>query len=194
MDAAMSEVARPAPQGTDLFGDYSPAVTVAAAVILVLAISVIDQLTGYDLRIDILQLVPIAMVTWAVGRKSGLALSAVAVALWFVNFRGAHHYSTNLYFYWDAVVLTITLVTVVLLIAKLRDVLRGHELSISALEKLDAPAYVVDPQQQEVLIGNRQFRAEFAGRGADDLAQYPAHEARFMLADGRSALLRILTR
>jgi len=36
------QVARPAPEGADFFGDYSPAVTVAAALILVLAISVID--------------------------------------------------------------------------------------------------------------------------------------------------------
>ena len=187
------QVARPAPEGSDLFGDYSPAVTCAAAVILVLAISVIDRLTGYDLQISILQLVPIAMVTWAVGRAMGLALSAAALALWITIFRGAHHYSSSLYFYWDAVVLLITFVTVVLLIAKLRDVLRGHELSLSVLEKLDAPAYVVDLQKQEVLLGNREFRAAFEGRAAEELGRYPANEARFMLADGRPAMLRILT-
>jgi len=189
----MTDVASPAPQGTDLFGDYSPAVTVAAAVILVLAISVIDQLTGYDLRVDILQLVPIAMVTWALGRKWGLALCAAAVALWFMNFRGAHHYSTNLYFYWDAVVLLITLVTVVLLIGKLREALRGHELSLTVLEELDAPAYVVDADRQEVLVANRAFRAQFGSRSAEELAGQPAHEARFRLANGRQVLLRILT-
>jgi hypothetical protein len=193
MDAAMSEVARPAPQGTDLFGDYSPAVTVAAAVILVLAISVIDRLTGYDLQISILQLIPIAMVTWSVGRNPGLALSAAAIALWITIFRGEHHYSTALYFYWDAIVLLITYVTVVLLTAKLREVQRGHELSISVLEKLDAPAYVIDLQTQELLVGNREFRAAFENRSAEELARYPANESRFMLADGRPALLRILT-
>jgi len=189
----MGEVAQPAPQGTDLFGDYSPAVTVAAAVILVLAISVIDKLTGYDLQISIVQLLPIAMVTWAVGRTWGLALSAAAIALWITIFRGAHHYSSPIYFYWDAVGLLITFVTVVLLIGKLRDVLRGHELSISVLEKLDAPAYVVDLQGQAVLVGNREFRTAFEGRSAEELGRYPAHESRFKLADGRSAMLRILT-
>ena len=189
----MSEVARPAPQETDFFGDYSPAVTVAAAVILVLAISVIDRLTGYDLQVSILQLIPIAMVTWAVGRTWGLALSGAAIALWITIFRGAHHYSTSLYFYWDAVVLLVTFVTVVVLIAKLRDVLRGHELAISVLEKLDAPAYVLDLQNEEILVGNREFRAAFEGRSAGDLARHPAHESRFKLADGRPAMLRILT-
>ena len=187
------QVARPAPEGADLFGDYSPAVTCAAAVILVLAISVIDRLTGYDLQISILQLVPIAMVTWALGRNWGLGLSLAAVALWFLIFRGAHHYSLSLYFYWDGLVLLITFATVVLLIAKLREALRGHELSLSVLEKLDAPAYVVDLQKQEVLLGNREFRAAFEGRAAEELARYPANESRFVLADGRPAMLRILT-
>jgi hypothetical protein len=187
------QVARPAAEGSDFFGDYSPAVTGAAAVILVLAISVIDKLTGYDLQISILQLVPIAMVTWALGRNWGLGLSLAAVALWFVIFRGVHQYSLSLYFYWDGIVLLITFVTVVLLIAKLRDTLRGHELSLSVLEKLDAPAYVVDLQRQVVLVGNREFRASFEGRATEELGRYPANEARFMLADGRPALLRILT-
>ena len=187
------QVARPAPEGSDLFGDYSPAVTIAAAVILVLAISVIDQLTGYDLRVDILQLIPIAMVTWSVGRRWGIVLAVAAMVLWILNFRGAHHYSTELYFYWDALVLLVTFVTVALLLGKLRDVLRSHELSISVMEKLDAPAYVVDLQNEEVLVGNREFRAMFDKRSAEELARYPAHEARFHLADGRQAMLRILT-
>jgi hypothetical protein len=189
----MSELARPAPQEADFFGDYSPAVTVAAAVILVLAISVIDRLTGYDLQVSILQLVPIAMVTWAVGLTAGLALSGAALALWITIFRGEHHYSTSLYFYWDAIVLLITFVTVVVLVARLRDVLRGHEVALSVLEKLDAPAYVLDVQNGEVVVGNREFRASFAKRSAEELARHPAHESRFKLADGRLALLRILT-
>ena len=187
------QVARPAPDGSDLFGDYSPAVTCAAAVILVLAVSVIDRLTGYDLQVSILQLIPITMVTWAVGRRWGLAISAVAIALWITIFRSAHHYSTELYFYWDALVLLVTFVTVVLLLGKLREVLRSHELSISVLERLDAPAYVVDLQNEEVLVGNREFRTMFEKRSAEELARYPAHEARFHLADGRQAMLRILT-
>src|SRR5690348_5619261 len=75
----MSEqVARPAPAATEVFGEYSPAVTCAAGVILVLAIAVIDRLTGYDLHLGILYLVPITMVTWACGGKWGLGIGVVA--------------------------------------------------------------------------------------------------------------------
>lgn len=185
-------LASPAPTGSDFFGDYSPAVTCASAVILVLAISVIDKLTGYDLQIGILHLIPIVMVTWAAGRNWGIALSLAAVALWVSIFRGEHHYSSNLYFYWDAIELLVVFLTVTLLVARLREALRAHEFSLAIMEKLDVAAYVVDLQRDVVLIGNRRFREAYEGRSAEELAREPAHEARFALQDGRPVLLRIL--
>jgi hypothetical protein len=182
----------PAPTGSDFFGDYSPAVTCASAVILVLAISVIDKLTGYDLQIGILHLIPIALVTWSAGRNWGIALSVAASALWVFIFRGEHHYSSNLYFYWDAVELFAIFLIVSLLLARLREALRAHEFSLEILEKLDVPAYVVDLQRDVVLAGNRRFREGYDGRTAEDLSRESAHEARFALQDGRPALLRIL--
>lgn len=170
-------------------GEYSPAVTCAAGAILVLAIAVIDRLTGYDLHLGVIYLVPIAMVTWSAGRNLGIGLSVATVVLWTTIFRGVHHYSDSLYFYWDAISLLVTFLVVVLLIARLR----AHEPSFAVLEKLSAPAYVVDLQGAAVLLGNREFRAAFAGRPAEELAGYPAQEARFSLADGRPALLRILS-
>jgi len=191
----MSEqVARPAPAATEVFGEYSPAVTCAAGVILVLAIATIDRLTGYDLHLGVLYLVPIAMVTWACGGKWGIAIGILATVVWVMIFRGEHHYADNLYFYWDAAVQFVIFAIVIYLLARLREAIRGHELSLSVLEKLDAPAYVVDLQRQEVLLCNREFRAAFEGRSAEDLAGQPAHESRFALADGRPGLLRILKR
>jgi len=184
----------PAPTGSDVFGDYSPAVTCASAVILVLAISVIDKLTDYDLKLGILHLIPILMVTWAAGAKWGIGLSLGAVALWVLIFRGEHHYTSNLYFYWDGTELLITFVTVTLLAARLREALRAHEFSLAILEKLDVPAYVVDLQRDTVLTGNRRFRDAYEERSAEELAREPAHEARFALQDGRPVLLRILGR
>ena len=75
-----SEAARPAPAEADFFGDYSPAVTFAAGVILVLAIGVIDKLTGYDLHLGVLYLLPITMVTWSAGLRWGLEVLYDAVA------------------------------------------------------------------------------------------------------------------
>ena len=190
----MNDQVAPAPAATTVFGEYSPAVTFAAGVILVLAVAVIDQLTGYDLHLGVLYLVPIAMVTWACGARYGLGIGVVAIGVWIAIFRGEHHYGSAFYFYWDAVVLFTTFMIVLLLLARLREAIRGHELSLSVLEKLDAPAYVVDLQRQTVLLGNREFRAAFDGKSAEELAARPASEARFSLADGRPALLRIFAR
>src|SRR3954463_1032158 len=159
----MSEQAAPAPAATTAFGEYSPAVTFSAGVILVLAIAVIDQLTGYDLHLGVLYLVPIAMVTWACGARWGLGIGVLSTIVWVAIFRGEHHYATNLYFYWDALVLFVTFLIVILLLGRLREAIGGHEFSLSILEKLDAPAYVVDLQSQAVLLGNGEFRAAFEG-------------------------------
>jgi len=188
-----AELARAAPAAADFFGDYSPAVSFAAGVIVVLAIGVIDRLTGYDLHLAVLYLLPITMVTWSAGLRWGLALSLGTAAMWLSLFSGAHHYSASFYFYWEGGILFVTFAVVVLLTSRLREALRAHELSFAMLEKLDAPAYIVEPQGDEVLLGNRQFRRAFQGRSAAELARYPAHEARFILADGRPALLRILS-
>jgi hypothetical protein len=181
-----------APAEAEVIGDYGPAVTAACALILVLAIATIDRLTSYDLQLAIFYLVPIAMVTWTFGRNWGLGLSGALTALWVAMFVGAHSYSTSLYFYWDGMVLLATFGVVTLLLGRLRDALRAHEVSLSALEKLDAPVYIVDLQRDVVVFGNRAFRAAFHGRPAEELARQPANEARFHLADGTPALLRIL--
>src|SRR5258708_13272639 len=153
------QMAPPAAAASDFFGDASPPSTGAAWVILVLAIAVADRRTGYDLPLGILYLVPIAMVTWSTGRNPGIGLSVAVIAVWIAMFRGAHHYSDSLYFYWDGATLLITFLVVVLLVAKLREPLRAHELSFAVLEKLDAPAYALDLHPPPLLLPNPPFRA-----------------------------------
>jgi hypothetical protein len=179
-----------APTEAEFFGDYSPAVTIASAVILVLSVGVIDRLTGDDVYVSILHLVPIAMITWALGRGWGLGLCLLVVVSWTGMHVGMHSHGMS--FYWNAVLLAGTFVTVTLLLARLREALAAHEVSLSMLEKLDAAAYVVNLQRDTVVFGNREFRARFAGRSAEALAPEPAKEARFHLADGTPAMLRIL--
>jgi hypothetical protein len=78
------EHAAPPPAASDLFGEYGAGVTCASAVILLAAIASIDKLTGFDLRLSILYLLPVAIVTWAAGRAWGFAMSAAAIATWLV--------------------------------------------------------------------------------------------------------------
>jgi hypothetical protein len=113
--------------GEDLFGRYGCAVTLACAAVLMCGIAAIDKLTGYDLQLGILHLIPIAIATWAGGRAWGLAFSVMAIVLWLAIFRAAHHYTTTLYYYWDAVVLFGTFVLFTLLMARLHEELRASD-------------------------------------------------------------------
>lgn len=174
----------------ELFGDYGPAVTCAAALILVLAIAVIDRLTGYDLRLGVLNIVPIAMVAWTAGRTAGIALVAVTVALWMMVFRGALVARAPMYYYWDAALLFGTLFAFVLIIARLRESARGRE--IAWLDGLSAPAYVVDAAG-DILYRNRAFRDVLGGHAVDELARYPAIESPIRWPGQRRTKLRILT-
>ena len=191
MDTATREphgIASPTPPA-QLFGDYSPAVTCASALILILAIATIDKLTGYDLQIGVLHLVPIAMATWAVGRTAGLAFAVLAAGLWMMMFRGAIE-TRAMYFYWDAVVLLGTFVAFVLLIGRLREALRLSE--VTYLDKLSAPAYVVDAAGR-IVYRNAAFRDALGDRALEELARYPAIEADVRWAGLQRAKLRILT-
>lgn len=107
----------------DLFGEYGAGVTGASAVMLFLAIATIDKLTGAELRLQILYLIPVSMVTWTAGRTWGLVFSVAAMAAWVMMFGAIHSYSTNFYFYWDAAVSLGTLVVFVLLLSRLRAAL-----------------------------------------------------------------------
>jgi hypothetical protein len=193
MDTATPDGRRvhPAAANRDLFGDYGPAVTCASAVILILAISVMDKLTGYDLQIAPLHAVPIAMITWALGRAAGLAFAAFAIALSMTASYGVLAVRAELYYYWNAAVLAATLLAFVLMIGKLRDALRASE--VAYLDELPAPAYVLDERAGEMLYGNAAFRDTLGGRSLDDLARYPAIESAILWSDGRRAKLRILT-
>ncbi|HXM80830.1 MAG TPA: hypothetical protein VN929_02770 [Burkholderiales bacterium] len=182
------------PAGSEVFGEYGPAVTCASAVILFAAIASIDKLTGFELRLSILYLLPVAIVTWAAGRNWGFAMSVAAVLTWIILFWTSHHYSSRMYYYWDGGVSLITLIVFVILLARLREELRAADARfVKVLENLDAPVYVADPGRGEVLYGNKHFRETLSQNPYDALAQYPARECRIRWPDGRRVVLRILT-
>jgi len=60
----------------------SPAAALGLGFALVVLIAVADLLTGYEIRLSILYLIPISLVTWLAGPRWGLAASACAGAGW----------------------------------------------------------------------------------------------------------------
>ena len=145
----------------------SPATVLGLGLAMVVAIAAADYATGYEIRLAILQLIPIALVTWLVGRRWGLALSAIAVAAWFIAFRSSHYYSHEFYFYWEAAALVATYVVVVVLLARLRDALaRSDERFVRALESLPSAVCVTDRASGRVLLSNQRHAELARGAGA----------------------------
>lgn len=72
------------------------------AAILIGLLGWIDYGTGHELRFAPLYLIPIAFVTWTLGRNQGLAISVISTAVWFIsNFLAGMSYSTRMVPIWN---------------------------------------------------------------------------------------------
>jgi len=137
----------------------------ALSLLLVAAIAVADALTGYEIRLGILYLVPIALTTWSIGRAPGIALAFAAGACWLFSFHESHAYSHVLYYYWEAVLTIASYVIFVLLLASLRSALaRSDDRFVTVLDGMDAAVFVEDARTSQVLFANPRYREMFGAR------------------------------
>ena len=178
--------------GADIFGDNDRIIACTGAIILTLVISAIDKLTGFDLHLGVLHLIPIAIVTWNAGRIWGMAVAPASITIWLAIFK-AHAGSAA--YYWDGAILLAVFVAFVELLTRLRDALESSNARfVQVLEEMDGAVYVADPVERTVLYGNRHFReASLDQRSYELLSVYAAKECRMRWPDGRRAILRIIT-
>ena len=116
--------ASPAPgEAAEVFGQYGAAVSGASAVLLLFAIITIERLTGSEIRLQILYLVPVAVMTWSAGRAWGFAMAVAAVAAGFATYYANHLYPGGLLHYAEMGVVLGTLVLFVFLIGRLHAAL-----------------------------------------------------------------------
>ncbi len=72
---------------------------------LIVAIGAIDYITGTELSISILYLLPVSMASWWVGQRPAILAAALASATWLAADLFSHHvYSMAAIPYWNAVV------------------------------------------------------------------------------------------
>jgi tellurite resistance protein TehA-like permease len=124
------------PDASEVFGQYGAAVSGASAVLLLFAILTIERLTGSEIRLQILYLVPVAVMTWSVGRAWGFALAVVAVGATFATYHANHVYPGDLLYYCEAGVTLATLSLFVLMISRLRSVLEATTRRLRELQEL----------------------------------------------------------
>jgi len=132
-----------------------PAVVVALSFALVAVVAAAEYVIGFEVRLSILYLLPIAFATWLAGRGWGMAVSATATVCWLLTFQSSHVYPRDIYYYWDGAAMVGTFVVFVLLLARLRGALeRSDERFIRVVEGLSAPVYVSDDETGDVLFAN----------------------------------------
>jgi diguanylate cyclase (GGDEF)-like protein len=95
-----------------------------AAGLGILAIGLVDYLSGVELRVLPLYYVPISLVAWHVGRGSALTAAVLCAVSWLAsNFLAGLHYSHAWLWTVNTLVQALSFATVGLLIATLRDAL-----------------------------------------------------------------------
>jgi diguanylate cyclase (GGDEF)-like protein len=81
----------------------SPAALAVLSALLVAGIGVIDFLTGYELSFSLFYTIPVAIVSWYVGRRVGLLLCVLSALTWLlVDSASGHQYSHPAIPLWNA--------------------------------------------------------------------------------------------
>lgn len=128
------------------------------AAALIVFVAAADYATGYEVRLSLLYLAPIALATWTAGVAAGVAAAALASLCWLFSFRSEHFYAQQIYYFWEAVVMLGGFLAVVLLLARLRRALsQAEERFARILEEMQAASYVIDEQRGELLYANPEM-------------------------------------
>jgi diguanylate cyclase (GGDEF)-like protein len=77
----------------------------ALALLGVLLVGALDLVTGYEISLSLLYLVPVSLATWYCDRRAGVAIAALSSVAWFVADRySGHVYSRELIEVWNTLV------------------------------------------------------------------------------------------
>jgi len=155
---------------------HSPAAASGLALAMVALVATLDYATGYELRLAILYLVPIALATWMGGTRAGVLIVALSSVCWLASFHSTHPYTGEIFFYWEGVVMLAVHITFVLLLARLRLALtQADERFFRVLEELHAAVYVADHDSGRIVYANRTLarliNADPRVLGAEELAK-----------------------
>ena len=101
---------------------WSRPVTIGSQFVLVFAVGLIDYLTGVELSVSLLYLVPITIGTWVAGRAGGNSLALTSAVVWL----GADSLARQTYGHWflpvwNTFTLAASFLVVVALLASLRE-------------------------------------------------------------------------
>ena len=109
-------------------GKRSPLFWMTTGFIFVVAVGVVDFLTGSEIAFSLFYLIPIVLVTWFSGRNLGFPISGTSAIAWFVaDALSGQTYSQPAILYWNATVRLGFFVIVTLLLPALKELEREKE-------------------------------------------------------------------
>jgi len=112
----------------DLKGGTTRPVALLLAVLATAFLGVTDYVTGYELDLSLVYLVPITIVTLVATRMEGVIISVLSAAAWmWVDLAAGHAYTTWLIPFWNAVVRCIYFVVHTVLLTRLTNALRRQQ-------------------------------------------------------------------
>ena len=143
--------------------NLDPRLGFIAAVGLMLAIAVLDYVTGYELRFGILYLIPIAVAAWTGGRNIGFLISSASSLFWLLGFRSVSLYPRQVHSLWEAAVMLFFFTVFVILLIRLRTALtQADERFLRVLEEMAAGICVIDQQSGAMLYANWRLKKMMA--------------------------------
>jgi diguanylate cyclase (GGDEF)-like protein len=126
--------------------------------VLILAIGVIDFVTGYELAFSLFYVLPIALITWLTDRRFGLAASVISAIVWLVaDLASQHVYSNPLIPIWNTLIRLAFFVIITLLLSALRMALQ-RESELARVDYLTGALnsrYFYDLAQREIDLFQR---------------------------------------
>ena len=134
----------------------SPPRVLAACLLLVAVIGLMDYHSGYEMNFALVYLAPIFITAWALGTHAAIVMSIIATVGWYLSILHMHYdYSQPWLHIWDGGIQFAMFVIFGIVISKLKTAL-GHadERFATVLEGLDAAVYVSDLETGEVVYAN----------------------------------------
>ncbi|MBI3098120.1 MAG: response regulator [Planctomycetes bacterium] len=97
------------------------AVILALGFVILLSLGLVDYFTGVELAFSVFYLIPVALMSWLLGWRTGILFSVCAASLWhYGELIGGRTYSIPLYAYWNSFMRLLIFASMATVMAQLR--------------------------------------------------------------------------
>lgn len=104
------------------------AAIIAVSIILIAVIGYVDVITGFEIKVSIFYLIPVAFASWYIGLRSGMAVAILAtIALYWADIASGAKYSHSFIPVWNGLMIFLFIVIVVLLMSSLKKELETQK-------------------------------------------------------------------